>query len=634
MSTDERTELESLRSELQLLRARFEQLVEHSAEAMYLKDRDSRYVYVNQSAAAMMFRRPSELIGADDTGVFAPDVVLDIRADDLHVMRTGETAVIRTARVMATGVRLEFLTVKRPWFSADGRIQGIIGTTQDVSELATLQRESAEASEGFLALLESASESIFVHSDGVVAFANPAALRMLDRSEAQVVGAPLGAAARPQDVDIVERLRANSGGWTELGFLRPDGSVALVEMSDVAAFWCGSPARVAIGRDVTERRQLEGQLRNADRLASAGVLAGSLVHEIRGPLTYVLAAGRQLTEEGLPPAAAARMGDILDAAERIEGLVSAVSALARPDSGQVEPVHPEGAIDRALLLASARMRAGVKVQRVRGGVPAVMASERRLVQVLLNLMVNAAQAVESGGGGTLEVATFEEGGTVGIRVRDDGPGVPLDVANRLFKPFATTKSESEGTGLGLWVSRGIVEELGGTLELENPGRPGASFVVRLQLAPAGSAPAVPAPTPREPPRPAAAPSTPVAPSGLPRLLLIDDEELIREVLVQGLASSFEVVASSGVNEALAALAAGPPFDLVLCDLVMPDGGGPRIHAELASAEPRPRVLFMSGGAPTAAAREFLAVHGIEPIAKPFRLSALRQRLLDELAAPG
>lgn len=108
MSTDERTELERLRSELQLLRARFEQLVEHSAEAMYLKDRDSRYVYVNQSAAAMMFRRPSELIGADDTGVFAPDVVLDIRADDLHVMRTGETAVIRTARVMSTGVRLEF----------------------------------------------------------------------------------------------------------------------------------------------------------------------------------------------------------------------------------------------------------------------------------------------------------------------------------------------------------------------------------------------------------------------------------------------------------------------------------------------------------------------------------------------
>lgn len=631
MSTDERSELESTKAELALLRTRFEQLVEHSAEAMYLKDRDSRYVYVNQSAAAMMFRRPEELVGATDTGVFAPDVVEEIRADDLHVMRTGQTVVIRTARVMATGVRLEFLTVKRPWFSPEGRILGVIGTTQDVSELATLQRESAETSEAFMALLESASEAIFVHADGVVAYANPAARRILGRTESELVGSPLGAAVRPQDGDIVQRLRANTGGWTEIGFFQADGSLALVEMSDVPAFWCGSPARVAIGRDVTERRQLEGQLRNADRLASAGVLAGSLVHEIRGPLTFVLAASQALREEGtLPPAADARLGDIVDAASRIEDLLSAVSTLARPDGGPLAPVDVEGAIDRALLLGGARMRSGVQVRRVRGGVPAVAASERRLVQVLLNLIVNAAQAVEGGGGSVVEVSTEQTGDIVRVRVHDDGPGVSQDVAARLFKPFATTKSGDEGAGLGLWVSRGIVEEWGGVLRLENPGEAGASFLVELPLARAGAeSPAA------GPPPPPVVREVRVAPpvarnAGLPRLLLVDDEELIREVLVQGLAGSFEVVASAGVLDALERLEAEPRFDLVLCDLVMPDGGGPRIHAAIAERSSPPALLFMSGGAPTAGAREFLEKHGIEPIPKPFRLKALRERLLAEI----
>ncbi len=533
MSTDESSELERLRAELAELRSRFHLLVESSAEAMYLKDADSRYVYVNPAAAAMMFRRPEELIGASDDGVFEPDVVQEIRADDERVMRTRQTAAIRTARVMGDGVALEYDTVKRPWVDEAGHIQGVIGVTSEVSELAALQRVAAQA---------------------------------------------------------------------------------------------------AMEREANERREVEGQLRRADRLVSAGVLAGSLVHEIRNPLAFVLAATREAHQASTVPAEAARLADIVDAAERIEGIISAASGLARADHSGLGAIDVEAAIDRAILLAGARMRGGASVHRTKGGVPAVLASDPRLVQVLLNLLVNAAQAIEeSGRVGTIGVSTGIEGGAVVVRVHDTGPGVPSEVAQRLFKPFSTTKAGDEGAGLGLWVSHGIVHEFGGALELENPGQLGASFVVRLKPAENGAS---------EKPKdgfsndgPAAGESPlALAPARLPRLLLVDDEVLIRGVIEEGLEASFVVVSCGGVSEALSRLEAGDRFDLVLCDLVMPDGGGARLHAELRRFAPASPILFMSGGAPSASARDFLAREGIEPIQKPFRLGALRRRLLE--AIPG
>jgi PAS domain S-box-containing protein len=638
MSGDERTELEAVRAELSLLRTRFNQLVEQSSEAMYLKDLNSRYVYVNASAAEMMFRRPEELVGSTDEGVFSPDAVEEIRADDRHVMRTSQTAIVRTARVMGNGRRLEFLTVKRPWFDEAGRVQGVIGTTQDVSELATLQREAAEASEGFLTLLNAASEAIFVHRGGVVSFANPTALRVLGRPEGEVVGMALTDFARLQDREGIARMVRGEAAGADVGLVRADGSVALLEFSDVVAAWCGDPARVAIGRDVSERRQLEGRLRDADRLASAGVLAGSLVHEIRSPLTFVLAAVGQLQEAAIDPGQRARLAEVIDAAGRIEGIVSAMSGIARPDVAVPGPVDAEEAIDRALLLGGARMRGAGGVRRVRGGVPPVVCSERGLVQVLLNLVVNAAQSMEAGADeGVLTVSTSAERGQVVIRVEDTGAGVPASVAGRLFQPFATTKASDEGTGLGLWVSRGIIEEMGGTLTLENPGQRGAAFAVRLAAAPAS----LPATVPERaiaaadragvtdiPTGPRPAPER----TGLPRLLLVDDEELIRNVVEEGLAGSFAVVACSGVMEAVARLEAGERFDLLLCDLVMPDGGGARLHAELSRFDHPPPMVFMSGGAPTSAAREFLARARIEPIAKPFRLAGLRRALLEAIGS--
>lgn len=618
------TELTRLRGELELLRYRFDLLVEHSGEAIYLKDLLGRYVYVNQAAASMMYRRPEELIGTTDDGVFPASVVQEIQTDDRQVMGTGNSMRIRTARVLTNGVRLEYLTVKRPWTDEAGRVIGLVGTTRNITEVVEAQAEAAAASEGFRALVEAVSELVIVHQDGCVVYANPGALAVLGRTEADVIGAALSELVRPQDRVLLGRRGAAA---VEVGFVRPDERVRLVEITEVGASWCGQPARFTIGRDVSMKRRMQGQLQHADRLAAVGMLAAGVAHEIKNPLTYLLAGLSQLGEEA-PPESRTRLSDLADAAERINAIVQGISGLSRPDPPSQGPVDAELAIDRALLLAGPRLRDRAEIVRTRGDIPLVRGSERRLVQVFLNLLVNAALAMAGlEGRGRLEISSAREADGVVFRVRDNGPGVPEAVSRRLFEPFESTRHPAEGSGLGLWISAGIARDFGGSLTLENPGASGACFRLALRSADeaAASTRASAAPAPRPP---VAAPS----PGVRPRLLVVDDERLITDLLSEGLASAFVVEVRPGVVEAVERLGQEPKLDLILCDLIMPAGGGPRVYDALqALPEPRPVLRFMSGGAATPELRGFLAEHGLLPIEKPFRIAALRRRLLDAVA---
>jgi CheY-like chemotaxis protein len=257
-------------------------------------------------------------------------------------------------------------------------------------------------------------------------------------------------------------------------------------------------------------------------------------------------------------------------------------------------------------------------------VPAVRASEGRLGQVFLNLLVNAAQAIPEGQVERNEIRVSARpipGERVVIEVSDTGCGIPADVLPRIFDPFFTTKPPGVGTGLGLSIVHGIVTGMHGEIQVESTPGKGTTFRITLPLAPPEAA---------EPPEAGAAPRS----GARARILVVDDEPMVGTVLQRTLAPEHEVVTCAGVDQALARLDAGEAFQLIFSDLLMPGRTGMDLHRALLEHHPAMagRLVFLTGGACSEAARTFLAQPGMEYIEKPFDLDALRGLIARRLAA--
>jgi PAS domain S-box-containing protein len=390
--------------------------------------------------------------------------------------------------------------------------------------------------------------------------------------------------------------------------------------------------------DVTERRRLQAGLAQADRLSSMGLLAAGVAHEINNPLAYVLANVDTVSKDlpglvgdGTAPVDQALLDDLLGRVERaLEGLhrirriSQSLGTFSRVERVDLEEVDLNLALGAAVTMARNEVRYRARLVTELGPLPPVLASEGKLSQVFLNLILNAAHAIGEGrvDDNRITVRTWADAGQVFAEVADTGHGIPPEHLERIFEPFFTTKRAGAGSGLGLAISRSIVAEFGGDLRVESAVGQGARFLVRLPARTAGAG---------RPPGPA----DPVEVPGPPvrgRILVVDDEAPIRQVLVRLLGRQHEVVAVASGREGVALLERDPAFDLVLCDLMMPELTGMDLHAWLvAQGSPLAgRVVFMSGGAFTPRAVAYLAGAGNPQVEKPFdpaELKALVSRLV-------
>jgi CheY-like chemotaxis protein len=260
----------------------------------------------------------------------------------------------------------------------------------------------------------------------------------------------------------------------------------------------------------------------------------------------------------------------------------------------------------------------------------VLANEGKLGQVFLNLIVNAAQAMREGGVEnviTVSTGTSEAGDAV-VTVRDNGEGIRPEIRQRIFEPFFTTKAVGSGVGLGLSICHGIIVALGGEITVDSEVGRGSLFTVRLPRATA-AATRTPTPTAPAPPPSAAPPSASRA-----RILIIDDEPTLAKVLVRQLGKRHDVRAVTSGREALALLAMGERFDAILSDLLMPDVTGMDLHEQVKKLYPglEQRIVFMTGGAFTARARDFVAQASNFFLEKPLDFPALTAALREVLSA--
>jgi signal transduction histidine kinase/ActR/RegA family two-component response regulator len=386
-----------------------------------------------------------------------------------------------------------------------------------------------------------------------------------------------------------------------------------------------------------ERADLQARLALADRLVSVGTLAAGVAHELNNPLAYVNANLTFLGEQvahltALLPASARADRDVADAleqlveaardaregAERMRVIVRDLKTLSRADDGKVGPLELGPVVETCVNVAWNEIKHRAQLVRDLQPTPVVRGSEARLGQVLLNLLVNAAQAVPEGcpDAHRIRVRTgLHPDGRVVIEVSDTGCGIAPEHLPRIFDPFYTTKPPGVGTGLGLSICHGIVSGMKGEIEVESAPGKGSTFRVLLPAMVHEPSDDGQVEAPRR--------ATPTARS---RILVVDDEPLVGTVLQRTLGVEHELVVCESARAALERIERGERFDLIFSDLLMPDLTGMDLHRELTAVAPTlaARMVFLSGGACTDAARAFLDQPGREYIEKPFELETLRR----------
>lgn len=363
-------------------------------------------------------------------------------------------------------------------------------------EIADALEEAQRATAENRALLDRLPTFVIIHREGTLLWMNQANLRALGFAHhAEIAGRPLLELVEPGSRAVVaERLARTSSASdsesVEVRLVARDGRVVVVEIApSQAVTFDGRPARLVAARDVTERVRMQQQLLVADRMASIGMLAAGVAHEVNNPLAYVLnnieIARRDLASLGddARPIVEA-LGVALEGVDRIRTIVRDLLALSRVDDAAIGPVDVVAVVTSTLKLAGKDIDERAVLKFVHEPVAPAAGSVARLGQVLLNLIANALEAMRSGArvDNRLEIAVrpSRAGGAV-VEVSDSGVGIAADVAARIFDPFFTTKPPGSGTGLGLAISQRLVAEMGGELSFQSTPLGGTTF--RVTLAP-------------------------------------------------------------------------------------------------------------------------------------------------------
>jgi PAS domain S-box-containing protein len=428
---------------------------------------------------------------------------------------------------------------------------------------------------------------------------------------------------------LVSALSERRATWTDsYRFRRGDGSYAAVSDRGRLLFDAfGAPVRL-IGEmsDVSRQQELQARLALTERLASVGTLAAGVAHEINNPLAWITSNLHYALEEldklrvapqpALVDEVSEALTDARTGAERVGVIVRDLKMFSRAQDDQ------SGVLESSITMARNEIRHRALLERRFDDVPLVKGNEGRLSQVFLNLLINAAHALPEGDVTHQRIVvstSLDSHGHVVVTVRDTGQGIAADVLPHIFDPFFTTKPVGQGTGLGLSICHSLVTALGGSIEVESQQGRGSTFRVLLPAAP---------PEFRRTPVPQAE-RLPV-PRGL--VALIDDEPSVLFALQRVLGPHHDVRSFTEPRAALEALPGLKP-DVIFCDVMMPDMSGAEVYHRLQASHPvlAARLVFMTGGAFSSTAREFLDEVQRPVLDKPFTADGVR-RLANEQVA--
>ncbi len=522
-----------------------------------------------------------------------------------------------------------------PIATPEGRIDETIVMLQDVTDLAVLRRsrEALRASEErFRSIFENAGAGMAtVSPDGSFLQVNPALCAFLGYTEPELLEMNVTDVTHPDDLEaslriITEALAGRSRvADLEKRYVRKDGAIVWGHLS--VTWLVGADRKptyaVSLIQDITERKRLEEQLRQSQRLESVGTLAGGVAHDFNNILTGILGYAEMLKLGAHPPNVLQAAQVIGKAARRGAELTQQLLGFARKGKQQDVPVDLHATIRDVVALLDRTIDKKIRIAtRLEAEGALLLGDPGQIQQVILNLALNARDAMPEGGDLKFTTATAQvDGGRhLLVSVADTGAGISAEIRGRIFEPFFTTKERGKGTGMGLAMVYGIIKSHGGFIRLDTePGR-GTTFHVYLPADPGLAAP-----------HPAGLSNGEVRGAGC--VLIVDDEEDVREVLAGFLQHlGYDVVTASDGDEAVAAYAkSGGGIDLVIIDMVMPRMDGRECFRSLRRMDPGVKAVLSTGFGFGVAAQEMLDEGMLAFVQKPYGILRLSEVVAKALA---
>jgi PAS domain S-box-containing protein len=595
-----------------------------------LEDGGARNIFANRAAAEIFGVSVRELLVFDPMSFIAPEDHAYVR-ERLGARSRGDPGQSRYELHIVRPDGRRSIEVTTSGISIDGH-PAVVAFLVDISERKNAEKARQQTEARFRELIEHAPEPIAIHRGGKLVYGNRALCAALGFPNSDALAqVTLRDLIAPEQIPTLDtRVKAITGDGTRLPSQmyrvhRPDGATAILEGNSVPFEWEGKASILSMFHDVTERVALQTRLLQADRLAALGTMAAGVAHEINNPLSYVMlnldGVARKLAGGASDALSLDSLGEMLGearrGAERVATIVRELRAVSRADAETRAAVDLAHVVRSAIRIGAHEIRHRARLSTSFSPVPAVWADAGRLEQVVLNLLLNAAQAMPEGRAQTNEIRVAVHPGqdaTAVLEVADNGQGIPAEVVPRIFDPFFTTKPPGVGTGLGLSICHGIVTSLGGQITVQS--EPGRGTVFRVAL-----------PTTAE--HGAGQSAQPVRPEAeapgqrRARVLIVDDEVHIANTMRLLLSDDHDVVATTSAGDALGALR-GQQFDVIFCDLMMPGMSGFEFFERLREEQPgvERRVVFMTGGAATPTASAFLASVDNRRVEKPFSLGLL------------
>ncbi len=636
-TTDRRRTEAELRKTSDVLRA----VTDGTSDAVFVKDLYGRYLLFNPAAAQFVGRKVEEVIGRDDTDLFGPADAELIMERDRRVMMSGQPET-EEEELTAAGVTRTYLAMKAPYRNQEGKLLGVIGISRDITD----RKRAEDVLRMRDRAIQAVTQGILItdphQPDNPIIYASPSFERLTGYAESEVLGRNCrflqGTDTDPEAVaQLREAIHAGRDCTVEIRNYKQDGTPfwSEVSVSPVKDDHGRLTQFVGIQSDITARRNLEGQLLQSQKMEAIGQMAGGVAHDFNNLLTIILGYSEMLLD-ALSPDDRLRslVEEIQKAGERSASLTRQLLAFSRKQVlaptilDMNEVVRDTEKMLRRIIGEDVHLKTVLHPQ-----LDNIKADRGQLEQSLLNLAVNARDAMPRGGKLTIETANIEldpsypqthsgvrPGHYVLLAMTDSGEGMTPEVKQRIFEPFFTTKAPGKGTGLGLAVVHGFVKQTDGHIEVYSELGHGTSIKIYLPVF-EGAPRAV-----------SSRGNAAGTPTGTETILLVEDEEAVRAFsrhVLQG--CGYHVLEASNGDEALRIVAKYPEtIHLLLTDVVMPGMGGRKLAEQLIALRPLIKVLYVSGYTDDAVVRHGILHDQVNFLQKPFMPLALANKIREVL----